>query len=276
MKHGSIATGLGLALLLAGCGGLGNAVSGAFGGTGMARLIVASPTTTQGNITLMADRGIINSGLSAAVRTGVYSKVTAGSVAFDVNTGSGTSDLVPAINVNVASSTNYSVVLEGEPGSSDYQAFAFQDTNALNNPATVRFKVNNAAPNLATPVDVYVWLASQGIPGSATVPGLMLNQDSGSAASHPGNAYIPQQGSTTTLPAGTYNVAIVAAGTLPNGSTDLFDGSTPLNLNVSYSFTIEDTDATQNNIGVILSIDEPFQTSNQAKISRHTLATGRQ
>jgi hypothetical protein len=104
----------------------------------------------------------------------------------------------------------------------------------------------------------------------------MLNQDSGSAASHPGNAYIPQQGSTTTLPAGTYNVAIVAAGTLPNGSTDLFDGSTPLNLNVSYSFTIEDTDATQNNIGVILSIDEPFQTSNQAKISRHTLATGRQ
>lgn len=275
MERRSIAVGLSAAVLLAGCSGLGNTISGAFGGTGMARLIVASPTTAQNNITLMADRGIINSALGGGARTGVYAKVNAGSVAFDINTGVGTSDLVHAINVNVAASTNYSVVLEGEPGAADYQAFAFQDTNGLNSPATVRFKVNNAAPNLATPVDVYIWPASRGIPGIATVPGLALNQDSGSSASHPGNAYIPQQGSTTTLPAGTYDIAIAAAGVVPNGLTDLFDGSTPLNVNVSYSFTIEDKSATQNDVNVILSIDEPFQSSNQAIVTHHAIAAGR-
>ena len=259
------------AMTAAGCNGVNNAISAAFGGTGMARLIVASPTTTQANITLLADSGIINSGLSATTRTGPYAKVNAGNVSFDVNTGAGTTDLVPAINVNVAASTNYSVVLEGEPTLADYQAVSFQDTNALPNPATVRFKVNNAAPNLATPVDVYVWLSGQGIPGTPTVPNLALNQDSGSTPAHPGNAYIPQQGSSTTLPAGTYNMAIVAAGTIPNGTTDMFDGSTALNTNFSYSFTIEDLNATQNNIGVILSIDEPFQSGNQQSVVRHAV-----
>lgn len=276
MKNRSMTMGLlAAALALAACGGINNAISGAFGGSGFARLIVASPTSTESNITLSADHGIINSGLSATTRIGPYAKVTAGNVSFDVSDGAGTNDIVPAINVNIAASTNDTVVLEGEPGLPDYQAFAFQDTNALNNPATVRFKVNNAAPNLATPVDVYVWPQSQGMPSAPTVPGLGLNQDSGSAASHPGNAYIPQQGSSTTLPAGAYDVAIVAAGTVPNGSTDLFDGSGSLNLNVSYSFTIEDLDATQNDIGVILSIDEPFQSTNQQSITRHALRLAR-
>jgi len=264
----------GAALLAAGCGGINNSISAAFGGSGMARLIVASPTTTQTNIALLADQGIINSGLSATTRIGPYAKVTAGNVSFDINTGSGTSDIVPAINVNVASSTNYTVVLEGEPGLSDYQAVSFQDTNALPNPATVRFKVNNAAPDLATPVDVYVWPSSQSMPSTPTVPGLGLNQDSGSTGSHPGNAYIPTQGSSTTMPAGVYSVAIVPQGGVPNGTSDLFDGNTTsLNLNTSYSFTIEDVNATQNNIGVILSIDEPFQSGNQTARVRHAAVT---
>lgn len=259
------------ALSIAGCGGINNAISAAFGGTGFARLIVASPTTTQSNITLLADHGTINSGLSTSVPIGTYAKVNAGNVSFDINDGASTTDIVPAINVNVASSTNYSVVLEGEPGAQDYQAVAFQDTNALNNPATVRFKVNNAAPNLATPVDVYIWPQAQGMPGTPTVPGLALNQDSGSTQAHPGNAYIPQQGSSTTLPAGVYAVEIVPAGSIPNGTTDLFDGTATLNVNTSYSFTIEDANGTQNNINVILSIDEPFQTQNQSKIARHAV-----
>ena len=267
----SITVWLAAAMLLSGCGGLNNAVSAAFGGTGFARLIDASPATTQSNITLMADHGIINSGLGGAARIGPYAKVSAGNVSFDINTGAGTSDIVPAINVNIAASTNYSIVLEGEPGLPDYMAVAFQDTNALNNPATVRFKVNNAAPNLATPVDVYIWNSTNGIPGTPTVPNLPLNQDSGSSASHPGNAYIPTQGSSTTLPAGTYDVAIVPTGSLPNGSSDLFDGSAALNTNVSYSFTIFDRSSTQNDIGVLLSIDEPFQTSNQSLIAKHPI-----
>ncbi len=251
-------------IALCGCSSVSNAISGAGGGKGDARLIVASPTTSQTNISLLADNGSINSGLSAGTPIGVYTQVGAGSVTFAINTGAGTGNLVTPIKVSVAASTNYSIVLEGEPGSANYTSFGFQDTNALNNAATVRFKVNNAAPNLTSAVDVYVWLSTNAIPASPTVAGLGLNQDSGSVANAPGNAYIPQQGNNTIFPAGTYDVAIVPAGTTPNGVTDLFDGSTTLSVNVSYSFTLEDNSATANNIGVIESMDEPFQSQNQS------------
>lgn len=272
MKNRFIAAWLAAAVATAaGCNGLGNTISGTFGGSGDARLIVASPTTTQTGIALLADQGTINSGLSARTPIGTYAKVNAGNVSFDINTGSGTSDLVPAINVDVASSTDYSVVLEGEPGGTDYMALSFADANALNNPNTVRFKVNNAAPNLATPIDVYIWLASQSMPPTATVPALPLNKDSGSEPTPPGDPYIPTLGSSTTLPAGTYDIAIVPQGSVPNGRSDLFDGSTPLNTNVSYSFTVEDMNATQNNIGVLVSIDQPVQTQNQVRIAKHAV-----
>lgn len=272
MKNRFIAAWLAAAVATAaGCNGLGNTIAGSLGGSGTARLIVAAPKTTQSGIALQADHGTINSGLSASTPIGTYAKVNAGNVTFDINTGSGTSDLVPAINVNISASTNYSVVLEGEPGLSDYMAVSFADTNALNNPNTVRFKVNNAAPNLATPVDVYVWPAAQSMPTTPTVPALPLNQDSGSEQNPPGNAYIPTLGSSTTLPSGTYDLAIVPQGTIPNGSSDLFDGATGLNVNTSYSFTIEDNNSTQNNIGVLLSIDEPIQTQNQLRITKHAI-----
>jgi hypothetical protein len=257
-------------LALSGCSSVANRIAG-FGQSGFARLIDASPTTTQTGIALEADGGVINSGISSSTPIGVYSKVGASSIKFDINTGVGTSDLVPSINVSIVPSTNYTIVLEGEPGAANYVAFGFQDTNALNNAATVRFKVNNAAPNATTPLDVYVWLSSTAIPGTPTVPGLALNQDSGSSASAPGNAYIPQQGSNTIFPAGIYDIAIVPAGGVPNGTTDLFDGSASLVLNTSYSLTIEDLDATSNHIGVLTSIDEPFQGANQSAVARHPL-----
>ena len=109
------------------------------------------------------------------------------------------------------------------------------------------------------------------MPTTPTVPALPLNQDSGSEQNATGNAYIPTLGSSTTLPTGTYNIAIVPQGSVPNGTSDLFDGSTSLTVNNSYSFTIEDVNSTQNNIGVLLSIDEPFQTQNQLKIGKHAV-----
>jgi hypothetical protein len=257
-------------LALSGCSSVANKIAG-LGQNGFARLIDASPTTAVTGIALEADGGVINSGISSATPIGVYSKVGATSIKFDINTGASTTDLVPSINVSIVPSTNYTIVLEGEPSAADYLAFGFQDTNALNNAATVRFKVNNAAPNATTPLDVYVWLSTTAIPGTPTVPGLALNQDSGSSASAPGNAYIPQQGSNTILPAGIYDIAIVPTGTVPNGTTDLFDGSASLVLNTSYSLTIEDLDATSNHIGVLTSIDEPFQGANQAAVARHSL-----
>jgi hypothetical protein len=257
-------------LALSGCSSVANRIAG-FGQNGFARLIDASPATTATGIALEADGGVINSGISSATPIGVYSKVGATSIKFDVNTGASTADLVPAINVSVVPSTNYSIVLEGEPTAANYIAFGFQDTNALNNAATVRFKVNHAAPNVTTPIDVYVWLSTTSIPGTPTVPNLSLNQDSGSSPAAPGNAYIPQQGSNATLPAGLYDIAIVPAGTAPNGTTDMFDGSASFVLNTSYSLTIDDLDATPNHIGVLTSIDEPFQAANQAAVVRHPL-----
>ncbi len=257
-------------LSLSGCSSVANRIAG-FGQNGFARLIDASPATATTGIALEADGGVINSGISSATPIGVYSKVGATSIKFDVNTGTGTADIVPAINVGIAASTNYSIVLEGEPGAPNYIAFGFQDTNALNNAATVRFKVNHAAPNVAGPIDVYVWLSTNSIPVTPTVSSLLLNQDSGSVAGAPGNAYIPQQGSNTIWPAGLYDVAIVPAGTVPNGTTDMFDGSTSFVLNTSYSLTIEDLDATANHIGVLSSIDEPFQGANQAAVARRAL-----
>ena len=261
---------LAAALALSGCSSVANRIAG-LGQSGFARLIDASPATATTGIALAADGGVINSGISSTTPIGVYSKVGATSIKFDVNTGAGTADIVPAINVSIAPSTNYSIVLEGEPGSANYIAFGFQDTNALNNAATVRFKVNNAAPNATTPLDVYVWLSTNSIQLTPTVPTLSLNQDSGSSPGAPGNAYIPQQGSNTVFPAGLYDIAIVPAGSAPNGTTDLFDGSTSFVLNTSYSLTIEDIDATSNHIGILSSIDEPFQGSNQASVARHAL-----
>jgi hypothetical protein len=254
-----------LTLALAGCKSTNNLINGTTGSSGLARMVVASGSTTDSNLTLLADNGTINSGLSVGTPVGVYSKVSAGSITFTINDGSGGGNLVPGIDVDVNASTNYSIALEGEPGQGDYIAFGFQDTNPAPSVTTVRYKVNNAAPNLATPVDFYIWPAGTAIPGSPQVTGLPLNEDTGSMTDAPGNSYIPMTGSATVLAAGQYDVAIVLTGTVPNGTTDLFDAETPaLAVNTSYSFTIEDENGTQNNIGVVLAIDEPLQSTNQS------------
>jgi hypothetical protein len=261
---------------LAGCNGANNAISGAFGGSGDARAIDASGSTNDTNLSLTADNTQINTGLNATTPVGVYSKVSAGNISFGMNDGAGTASVTSGISVSVAPSTNYSIVLEGEPGAPDFILFGFADTNALPSANTVRFKVNDAAPNMPTNADVYFWPTGNGIPSSPIVSNIGLNQDTGSMPDAPGNAYIPATGSSQTIAAGTYNVAIVPTGTVANGSTDLFDGTTPmLNLNTSYSFTIGDNSATQNDIGVILATDEPFTNSNQSTHVIHLLNKSR-
>lgn len=254
---------------LAGCNSTNNAISGAFGGSGDARAIDASGTTNDTNLSLTADNTQINTGLSSSTPVGVYSKVSAGNISFGMNDGAGTASVTSGISVSVSPSTNYSIALEGEPGAPDFILFGFQDTNALPSANTVRFKLNNAAPNMATNADIYFWATGTSIPTSPMISNIGLNQDTGSMANPPGNAYIPATGSSQTIGAGQYNVAIVASGTVANGSTDLFDGTTPmLNVNTSYSFTMGDNSATQDDIGVILATDEPFSSSNQSRVIR--------
>jgi hypothetical protein len=254
------------ATALGGCSSANNVIGGAFGGSGVARMIDDSGSTTQTDVSLLADNGQINTGLGSGTPVGVYSKVSSGNITFDINDGGVTGNLVNGIDVSITGSTNYTIVLEGEPLGVDYIAFGFQDTNPNNNAMTVRYKVNNAAPNLATPIDLYIWPAHTAIPGTPTITALGLDQDTGSMANAPGDSYIPKSGSSTVMPAGQYDLAIVLTGTVANGTTDLFDATTPLlSLNNSYSLTVGDLDGTQNDLEVILAIDEPMQTVNQSK-----------
>ncbi|HXW77347.1 MAG TPA: hypothetical protein VEJ20_08060 [Candidatus Eremiobacteraceae bacterium] len=257
-------------VLLAGCNGnsVGNTITGTFGQSGMARMIDSSPSTTQ-TLSLTADGGTIDTGVTGSQPFAPYAKVTAGSITFAAPPTS------ESETSSIAASTNYSVVLEGESGLVDYKLFGFADTNATPRSTTVRLKIDNAAPDLSTAVDVYVWVSTNSIPNVPFVADLALNQDTGSVNNAPGNAYVPPSSDTTTVfPTGTYDIAIVQTGSVPNGTTDLFDGSVSLSIGNDYSLVIEDSaSGAVNDIGVIGGVDEPLQTSNQSSlmlsVSRH-------
>jgi hypothetical protein len=260
-----------LAVSAAACNGsgVGNSISGALGSSGEARLVDASPATSQ-TLSMTADNATIDSNVSAGAPVAPYAKVGAGSINFAVPPTSVTD------TSSVAASTNYSLMLEGEPGLGDYQLFGFADNNALPHSNTVRFKINNAAPDIATAVDVYVWLSTDTIPGTPTVADMSLNQDTGSVPNNPGDSYIPRStDNTTVLPTGTYDIAVVQTGAVPNGTSDLFDGSVALTVGNSYSLTLQDgPGGATNSVGVIAAIDEPLQTANQANmfaVGRHSL-----
>jgi hypothetical protein len=239
-------------------------------GSSLARLIDASPNTSQ-TLALTANGSQIDSGITAASPTAPYAKVAVGSVRFAAPPTSTSS------TVTIAPATDYTLALEGEPSSADYGLFPFVDKNPQASATTVRFKVNNAAPDLSTAVDVYVWLSTGAIPATPTVADLPLNQDSGSIAGAPGDSYIPMSSDTTTvLPTGTYDVAVVHTGSTPNGSSDLFDGSAALSVGNSYSITIADAaSGAANAIEAIGSVDQPPPSTAQSNlfaVARHPLS----
>jgi Domain of unknown function (DUF4397) len=245
----------GALVTLAACngGGLNNIVAA---GRAHVRLIDASPNQP-GPLSLVVASTVINSNITAATPIGVYADVGSGPQTFLIQPSS-----VPAVAKNVAASTFYTVALIGEPGQPNFGEVIFQDTNSLQSPSTVRYKVNDAAPAAGT-VDVYVYQGATLPP--PTVPGLTAGQDSGSIVNPPGNAYIPTLGSATLLPSGPYNITVTQAG---NASNVLFTGSATLNVGFSYSFTLEDTAAPTPAapLRVILAIDQPVQGTNQASL----------
>jgi hypothetical protein len=249
---------LGLLVTLGGCtsASVGNLIAGATGGKAQVRLIDAAPQAP-GPLSLVVANTAINTGLTASTPVGTYAYVGAGIQSLQVSPTN-----VPAVSKSVAASTFYTVALAGEPGTPDYAEYIFQDTNALPAPNTVRFKVNDAAP-AAGPIDVYVYTGSVR-PSSPTVAGLTPGNDSGSLPTPPGNAYIPPEGSMTSLPAGTYTVTVTPAGA---PATTLFTGSLNLTVNTSYSFTVEDAaNGGSSSVQVIAAIDQPVQVSNQANL----------
>ncbi len=188
---------------------------------------------------------------------GVYSSVGAGTQAFQIMPTN-----VPAVSKSIAPSTFYTIALLGEPGASDFNEFIFQDTNSLQSPGTVRFKVNDAAP-LPGPIDVYVYQGAT-LPNLPTVADLTEGNDSGSIANPPGNAYIPPQGTATKLPSGIYSVTVTRAG---SRASVLFSGAANLSAGNSYSFTVEDAANSQpSSAQVVLAIDQPMQSVNQANM----------
>ncbi len=262
------------ALLAAGCGGsngLGNTIGGNFGAQGATRLIDASEQSG-GPFTLTADGIVINSGIDPGVQIGNYALVNAGTHNFSVQPGGQNT------NTSVAASTNYSEVLEGEPGSSNYQLFGFRDANPLLYSNLFRVKINDAAPDIRGPVDFYLWPVGSAVPFSPLVAGLTLNTDSGTVAGAPGDSYVPR--STDPAPAamfqvsGDFNLAVVPSGLRPNASTDLLEATGQLDVGSDYSFTLEDAAAGSfNSMDVLVSIDAPQIGGNQSSLSvkRHKI-----
>ena len=246
-----------LAMVLDSCNsGINNIIGGASGGKGFARLVDASPNTV-GPLSLVVAATTINSGVTTSTPFGVYASVGAGPQSFTI-----TPTSIPGVNKSITPSVNYTAVVLGEQGQPNYGEFIFQDTNALQSPSTVRFKVDDAAP-LPGPIDVYIYQGAS-LPGTPTVAALTVGNDSGSIPSPPGNAYIPPQGSATVLPSGAYNVTVTVAG---SPSTVLFTSVANLSVNNSYSFIVEDSPAAvPTQAKVILGIDQPPQAANQASL----------
>jgi hypothetical protein len=245
------------ALVVTGCSSssVGNAISGAAGQKGYVRMIDASPNAP-GPLSMLVANTAINSGVSASLPVGVYATIGAGEQTVQIQPTN-----VPSQRKSFAASTFYTTVLAGEPGAVDYNMYILQDTNSLPSSATVRFKVNDAAP-APGPIDVYVYQGAQ--PATPTVAGLTVGNDSGSTANPAGNAYIPTLGSATTLPSGTYTIAVTPAG---KPTTILFSGSAHLSQGVSYSFTVTDVaGGSPNAAAVILSQDQPVENSNQSNL----------
>ena len=244
-------------LVLVACSGgtVGNIIAGAAGGKGQVRLVDASPDSA-GPLSLVVAATTINSGVSSATPFGIYAQVGAGPQTFTI-----TPSTVPGVNKSIAASTFYTVVLGGQAGNGTLAEYIFQDTNSVQSPTSVRFKVDDAAPALGT-IDVYVYQGAT-LPATPTVAGLTAGQDSGSIASPPGNSYIPPQGSATTLPSGVYTITVTAAGVPGNV---LFTGSATLNVNSSYSFIVGDSTAGPGTARVLLAVDQPPVGSNQSSI----------
>ena len=251
----SLATALGLSLSACN-GGLSNVVSGVTGGKAQVRLLNASPQTTT-PLSLSVANTTINSGITNATPVGVYSSVNTGNQTFAI-----VPSTVTAVSKTLSPSTFYTVVLLGEPGQPNYGEFIFQDTNSIQSPGTVRYKVNDASPQ-AGPVDFYLYQGST-LPTTPSVGGLTVGTDSGSISNPPGNSYIPTLGSSTLLPSGVYKVAVTAAG---NPSLMIFTGTASLTVNHSYSFTITDNAAGMaGHANVIAAIDQPAPATNQGNL----------
>lgn len=246
-----------LAMVLASCNsGINNIIGGASGGKGFARLVDASPNTV-GPLALVVAATTINSGVTTSTPFGVYASVGAGPQSFTI-----TPTSIPGVNKSITPSVSYTVVVLGEQGQPNYGEFIFQDTNALQSPGTVRFKVDDAAPLVGT-IDVYIYQGAT-LPATPTVAALTVGTDSGSIPSPPGDSYIPPQGSPTILPSGAYNVTVTAAG---SPGTVLFTSVANLSVNNSYSFIVEDSPAAvPTQAKVILGIDQPPQSTNQASL----------
>jgi hypothetical protein len=245
-------------LVIAGCtsASVGNAISGATGGRGDLRAIDAAPSEP-GPLSLVVASTTINSNLSASVPVGTYALIGAGNQNIQISPTN-----VPTVSKSFAASVFYTAALVGEPGQADFGLYIFEDTNATASSATVRYKVNDAAP-APGPIDVYVYQGAT-LPNLPTVPGLTVGNDSGSITNPPGNSYIPTLGSATILPTGVYEITVTPAG---NPATTLFHRSITLTAGKSYSFTVEDVPGgSPASAQVILAVDQPVQTNNQSNL----------
>ncbi|MDZ7631114.1 MAG: DUF4397 domain-containing protein [Gemmatimonadaceae bacterium] len=207
MAHRSSLAVLGLAALLVGCGttdATDPLIPDAFGRVRFVSLIT---DTTRGRVNAILESvpfgvnltygGTTPSSLPAPA-TAIYSPILTGSRSLVLKRTADTSVTVATFPLTIATGADYTVYATGGSGASAITSFITTDTNSVPASGAVRVRVVHLAPSAGN-VDVFV-----------TAVGANL------ALATPTLANVPLRASAyLSVPAGTYQVRVVPAGTAP-------------------------------------------------------------
>jgi hypothetical protein len=197
--------------LLGACGTADAPTSFSPGGEqGRIRFVNVITDTTRGRVNAILERTPFGVNLTytqstpitlPAPSTALYSPILAGSRSLELVRTANTATNVGTFAVTVAANTDVSVYATGGAGGSTITPFLTTDDNTAPSAGQVRVRVVHLSPS-AGPVDIFV-----------TAPGA----DIAAAAPTLANFAVRTASSYLAVPAGTYQVRVVPAGTPPAG-----------------------------------------------------------
>jgi hypothetical protein len=197
------------ALTLAGCGTTdADAPLAPSGPQGRIRFVNVITDTTRGRVNAILEGVPFGVNLTytlatpptlAAPNTALYSAILAGSRTLVLRRTADTTTVVATFPLTIAASTDYTVYATGGAGGTPVTAFTTTDDNAAPASGQVRVRVVHLSPT-AGAVDIFV-----------TAP----NADLATATPTLANVPVRTASGYLTVPAGTYQVRVVPAGTAP-------------------------------------------------------------
>ncbi|MCU0636760.1 MAG: DUF4397 domain-containing protein, partial [Gemmatimonadaceae bacterium] len=178
------------------------------GDTGRIRLVNVITDTTRGRVNAILENVPFGVNLTYTVSTPIslpapnnalYSPILTGSRSLVLVRTANTATTVATFPLTIAANTDYTVYATGGVGGSGITSFITTDDNAAPAAGQVRVRVVHLSPT-AGPVDIFV-----------TAPGADLATATPTLA----NFAVRTASSYVSVPAGTYQVRVVPAGTVP-------------------------------------------------------------